>query len=131
MNIEEAPVRNFIIPRGSDFVHEFFLRVNGVQLDLTGYSYIAQIRKSVSRSGELAEVPGFAVEVNIKDVTLDDGTVLTDVHVIKLTMTSTESLLFTSAAARYWDFLLTDTAGLDGYYRKGTVKMTNTVSVKA
>jgi hypothetical protein len=132
MNIEEAAVRNFLIPRGSSFEHEFFIRIGGEPLLFSDKTLHAQIRDENGRSGTLTVPDGFTVGHTIRDVLAADGvTVLqANADVITLSLTDEQTLAVTSNVDQYWDFLVVDVDGHKAYYRKGTVRFTGTVTVQ-
>jgi hypothetical protein len=103
---------NLTVYRDRDFSQIFYLKSQGVAIDLTGFTGKAEIR-----SGKDADIVTVAFQVTIDHLN----------GCIELSLTDTQTILFVDDAA-FWDLVLTDTHGKRQNYIEGTVKILGTVT---
>ena len=103
---------NLTIYRDRDFSQTFYLKAQGVAMDLTGYSAKAEIR---SGKDEDILIVGFQV------------TIIPAIGSIELSLTDTQTILLNDTTA-FWDLVLTDTHNKRQNYIEGQVKVVGTVT---
>ena len=112
------------IQRGEDFSFEFDLKVDGVILDLTNATVIAQFREQNNQGS--TKVVDFTTTVD--DVTTPNAT--PTLNKIKLQLTDAQTNAITQDGG-YYDVLIISVAGIDTYYLEGKVTVHDSVTDKS
>ena len=121
MSYIEPGMKAIRIKRGADFSFgPFEIEVDGVVINLTGATVLAQVRMSQKQEAKL--IASFTVNVTVGDVTgylSDIELVLTDIQTLDITESS-----------GFYDVLVIDSTGKDTYYLEGSVTCFGSVTVK-
>lgn len=121
----KAPGRyDLHIQRGEDFLFTFTIEIDGVVLDLTDATVVAQIRDQDLRDGTL--IADFVCQVDGSDT---PNAAPTD-NKITLSLSDTVTADIDDEGG-YYDVLVVDSSGVDTYYLEGQVTFHNSVTVKA
>lgn len=118
----EAPIRNLVIEQGVDWSDSFqILDSAGVVVNLAGYSIVGEARRQPDRTTAVAFVFSFAINLGTNTITVSVARAITTA----LTVGKSKS---DAASKFYYDYRLTDSAGLVDRIQQGTASISRQVT---